>query len=113
MAQEQQPGKAKETECLDCITQEEELFSFEEGEDISATAETEVAEYVKSGATGIDTVNRFSVIKEIALKHNAATPSSERLFSLRNFILSPKWNKLSDHKFEKLLLLRYNHWFED
>ena len=95
---------------------EDELFSFAENEeDTYSTAEAEVAEYLKSGATGIDTLNPFPMIKNLCLKLNAATPSSapvERLFILGNLILSPKRNRLSDHKFEKLLLLRYNHWFE-
>uniref|UniRef100_I3J886 BED-type domain-containing protein n=1 Tax=Oreochromis niloticus TaxID=8128 RepID=I3J886_ORENI len=77
----QHPGSSKE----------DEFFSFEENEDIYATAEGEVAEYLKSGATGAPV---------------------ERLFSLGNLILTPKRNKLSDHKFEKLLLLRYNCWFD-
>uniref|UniRef100_A0A3P9CKZ2 HAT C-terminal dimerisation domain-containing protein n=1 Tax=Maylandia zebra TaxID=106582 RepID=A0A3P9CKZ2_9CICH len=78
-------------------SKEDEFFSFEENEDIYATAEGEVAEYLKSG--------------KLSLKLNAATPSSapvERLVSLGNLILTPKRNKLSDQKFEKLLLLRYN-----
>lgn len=114
--QEQQPGKTNPTQCHSTgSTKEEEFFSFEEDEDTYATAEAEVADYLKSGTTGIDTLNQFPVIKKISLKHNAATPSSapvERLFSLGNLILSPKRNRLSDQKFEKLLLLRYNHWFE-
>ncbi|KAL3987880.1 SEL1 protein [Sarotherodon galilaeus] len=101
----QHPGSSKE----------DEFFSFEENEDIYATAEGEVAEYLKSGATGLDSLNHFPMIKKLSLKLNAATPSSapvERLFSLGNLILTPKRNKLSDHKFEKLLLLRYNCWFD-
>ena len=91
-------------------TKEEELFSFEENveEHTYATAETEVAEYLKSAATGIDLLNQFPIIKKISLKLNAATPSSapvERL-CLGNLILSPKRNRRSDKKFEKLLLLR-------
>uniref|UniRef100_A0A3Q4H3B9 HAT C-terminal dimerisation domain-containing protein n=1 Tax=Neolamprologus brichardi TaxID=32507 RepID=A0A3Q4H3B9_NEOBR len=100
----QHPGSSKE----------DEFFSFEENEDIYATAEGEVAEYLKSGATGLDSLNHFPMMKKLSLKLNAATPSSapvERLFSLGNLILTPKRNKLSDHKFEKLLLLRYNCWF--
>lgn len=96
-------------------SKEDEFFSFEENEDIYATAEGEVAEYLKSGATVLDSLNHFPMIKKLSLKLNAATPSSapvERLFSLGNLILTPKRNKLSDHKFEKLLLLRYNRWFD-
>uniref|UniRef100_A0A3P8NPQ8 BED-type domain-containing protein n=1 Tax=Astatotilapia calliptera TaxID=8154 RepID=A0A3P8NPQ8_ASTCA len=96
-------------------SKEDEFFSFEENEDIYATAEGEVAEYLKSGATGLDSLNHFPMIKKLSLKLNAATPSSapvERLFSLGNLILTPKRNKLTDHKFEKLLLLRYNRWFD-
>lgn len=113
--QPQQPGKTQ-TPQRPGPTKEEEFFYFEEDEeDTYATVETEVAEYLKSGVTGIDTLNQFTIIKKISLKHNAATPSSgplERLFSLGKLILSPKRNRLSDMKFEKLLLLRYNHWFE-
>uniref|UniRef100_A0A671U1X3 HAT C-terminal dimerisation domain-containing protein n=1 Tax=Sparus aurata TaxID=8175 RepID=A0A671U1X3_SPAAU len=84
-------------------------------EDAYVSVENEVADYFKSGATGMDTLNQFPTIKRVSLKYNAATLSSapvERLFSLGNLILSPKRNRLSDQKFEKLLLLRYNHWFE-
>ena len=45
-----------------------ELFSFAENEeDTYSTAEAEVAEYLKSGATGIDTLNQFPMIKKLCL----------------------------------------------
>uniref|UniRef100_A0A3B1K3A6 HAT C-terminal dimerisation domain-containing protein n=1 Tax=Astyanax mexicanus TaxID=7994 RepID=A0A3B1K3A6_ASTMX len=90
------------------------FFSFDDEDDISATAESQVADYLKSGAQGMDSLHGFPLIKRISLKHNAATPSSapvERLFSLGKLVFTPKRNRLSDLKFEKLLLLRYNHWF--
>ncbi|KAF3840272.1 hypothetical protein F7725_018989 [Dissostichus mawsoni] len=62
-----------------------------------------------------ETFSKFHTIKAICLKQSAATPSSapvERLFSLGSLVLSPKRNRLSDQRFEKLLLMRYNHWFE-
>ena len=58
----------------------------------------------------MDTLNSFPLIKYVSLKYNAATPSSapvERLFSLGKLVFTPKRNRLSDQKFEKLLLLRW------
>ena len=96
---------------------EDEFFDFEEEEaDITSTAECQVADYFRSGAQGMDTLDRFPLIKQVSLKYNAATPSSapvERLFSLGKLVFTPKRNRLSDQKFEKLLLLRYNHWFNE
>ncbi len=93
---------------------EDELFSFEDEEDTSSTAESQDTDYFKSGAQEIDSLNGFALIKKISFRYNAATPSSapvERLFSLGKLIITPKRNRLSDQKFEKLLVLRYNHWF--
>ncbi|XP_056455762.1 uncharacterized protein LOC130389804 isoform X2 [Gadus chalcogrammus] len=94
---------------------EDDLFSFEDEEDSSASVESQVADYLKSGAQGMDSLNGFPLIKNISLKYNAATPSSapvERLFSLGKLVFIPKRNRLSDKRFEMLLLLRYNLWFE-
>ena len=113
--QDEHPGETPTTQRRPS-TKEDEFFSFDESEeDAYVSVENEVADYFKSGATGMDALNQFPIIKKVSLKYNAATPSSapvERLFSLGNLILSPKRNRLSDQKFEKLLLLRYNNWFE-
>ncbi|XP_041825556.1 uncharacterized protein LOC121629822 [Melanotaenia boesemani] len=95
-------------------TTEDDFFAFDDEDDTSATAESQVADYFKSGTQGMDSLHTFPLIKKISLKYNAATPSSapvERLFSLGKLIFTPKRNRLSDLKFEKLLLLRYNQWF--
>uniref|UniRef100_A0A671TQG9 HAT C-terminal dimerisation domain-containing protein n=1 Tax=Sparus aurata TaxID=8175 RepID=A0A671TQG9_SPAAU len=91
---------------------EDEFFSFEDEEDTSASVESQVADYLKQG---MDTLDRFPLIKKISVKYNAATPSSapvERPFSLGKLVFTPKRNRLTDKRFEMLLLLRYNQWFE-
>ncbi|CAL8391543.1 unnamed protein product [Arctogadus glacialis] len=75
--EQQQPGtSATKTTRRPGSNKEDESFSFAENEDTYSTAEAEVAEYLKSGATGIDTLNQFPMIKKLSLKLNAATPSS-------------------------------------
>lgn len=93
----------------------QDFFCFEEADDTFSTVETEVMTYLRTAETWMEILKQFPTIKEIYLKKNAATPSSapvERLFSLGSLVLSPKRNKLSDQRFERLLLMRYNHWFE-
>uniref|UniRef100_A0A3Q4NB36 BED-type domain-containing protein n=1 Tax=Neolamprologus brichardi TaxID=32507 RepID=A0A3Q4NB36_NEOBR len=71
-------------------SKEDEFFSFEENEDIYATDEAEVAEYLKSEATGLDSLKHFPMIKKLSLKLNAAAPASapvERLFSLGSCLI--------------------------
>jgi len=71
-------------------------------------------QYLKSANMG--NLHDFPRILKIFLKANTATPSSapvERLFSIGSLILTPKRNRLTDQRFEKLLLLRYNHYFEN
>ena len=88
----------------------------EEDDHTTDTAESQILDYVKSTGKGMVDLNRFPLIKHLSLKYNAATPSSapvERLFSLGKLVFTPKRNRLSDQKFEKLVLLRYNHWFNE
>ncbi|KAL7857120.1 hypothetical protein SRHO_G00160190 [Serrasalmus rhombeus] len=73
--------------------------SFDDEDDNSATAESQVADYLKSGAQRMNSLHGFPLIKRISLKYYAATPSSapvERLFSLGKLVLTPKRNRLSD-----------------
>lgn len=77
--------------------------------------DTEIAEYFKSGVE-IDMLNKFPRIKTVFLRFNTPPPSSapvERLFSLGSLVLTPRRNRLSDKRFENLLLLRFNHYFEE
>ncbi|KAI4830039.1 hypothetical protein KUCAC02_001693 [Chaenocephalus aceratus] len=77
---------------------------------MSISADSEVLEYMRSGSE-LEVLNRFPRVKAVSMKYNTATPSSapaERLFSLGGIVLSPRRNRLSDKRFERLLLMRYN-----
>uniref|UniRef100_A0A8C1TVX2 HAT C-terminal dimerisation domain-containing protein n=1 Tax=Cyprinus carpio TaxID=7962 RepID=A0A8C1TVX2_CYPCA len=90
------------------------FFEFEE--EFSYTAETEVMEYLKMPGSEWEVLSRFPRIKEIAKQYNTPIPSStpvERLFSLGSIVLTPRRNGLSDKRFERLLLMRYNRYFEE
>ena len=93
---------------------ESDFFEFEaEQESYTYSIEQEVVDYLRSGYE-IESVNKFSNIRKMFLKYNAPTPSSapvERLFSLGGLVLNPKRNRLSDKRFERLVLMRYNHSF--
>ncbi|KAJ8370259.1 hypothetical protein SKAU_G00102870 [Synaphobranchus kaupii] len=92
---------------------EMDFFAFEAEPEETYSAEKEVMDYLRSGYD-LQIVDQFSNIKNIFLKYNTPTPSSapvERLFSLGGLVLTPRRNRLSDKRFEKLLLMRYNHWF--
>lgn len=92
-----------------------DFFDFGEEDDVTPyDSETEVIDYSKSGSD-MEVLNRFSTIKRLFMKYNTATPSSapvERLFSLGSLVLSPRRNRLSDKRFERLLLMRFNHFFD-
>uniref|UniRef100_A0A1A8L117 HAT C-terminal dimerisation domain-containing protein n=2 Tax=Nothobranchius pienaari TaxID=704102 RepID=A0A1A8L117_9TELE len=92
---------------------EMDFFDFEIQPRESLSAENEVTDYIRSGHE-LEILNQFPTVKKIYMKYNTPTPSSapvERLFSLGGLVLSPKRNRLSDRRFEKLLLMRYNHCF--
>lgn len=91
-----------------------DFFAFEEEEQTSYTADTEVMEYLKSPKTDMEVLRQFPRIKDISRQYNTPTPSSapvERLFSQGGIVLTPRRNRLSDRKFESILLMRYNHCF--
>lgn len=91
-----------------------DFFIFEEEDAAPPDCESEVFDYLKSGSE-IEILNNFPNIKSLSVRYNTATPSSapvERLFSLGSLVLTPRRNRLSDKRFEKLLLMRYNHLFD-
>ena len=67
-----------------------------------------------SDAKTLECFHKYPTIKKLFLKYNTTLPSSapvERLYSMGNLVLTPKHNRLTDARFEKLLLLRYNKHF--
>ncbi|ROI15913.1 Zinc finger BED domain-containing protein 4 [Anabarilius grahami] len=90
-----------------------DFFDFENQSPESFSAKNEVTDYLRSGYE-LEILNQFPNLKKMYMKYNTPTPSSapvERLFSLGGLVLSPKRNRLCDRRFEKLLLMRYNHCF--
>ncbi|TDH13474.1 hypothetical protein EPR50_G00033170 [Perca flavescens] len=92
---------------------EMDFFDFENQPTESFSAEKEITDNLRSGYE-LEILNQFPNLKKMYMKYNTPTPSSapvERLFSLGGLVLSPKRNRLCDRRFEKLLLMRYNHCF--
>lgn len=85
------------------VSMRRSFFSFDEEEEnaMSVSADLEVVEYMRSGSEW-EVLNSFSRVKAVFLKYNIATPSSA---------LTPRRNRQSDKRFERLLLMRYNHTF--
>ncbi|KAK0144052.1 putative AC9 transposase [Merluccius polli] len=111
----EEPAENKQREvATHSSASEADFFSFDEEEDATSfSADAEVLEYLRSGSE-LDVLNRFPRVRAVFMKYNTATPSSapvERLFSLGGIVLTPRRNRLSDKRFERLLLMRYNHTF--
>uniref|UniRef100_A0A3B4GZR6 HAT C-terminal dimerisation domain-containing protein n=1 Tax=Pundamilia nyererei TaxID=303518 RepID=A0A3B4GZR6_9CICH len=90
---------------------EMDFFEFQNQPTESFSAEKEVTDFLRSGYE-LEILNQFPNLKKMYMKYNSPTPSSapvERLFSLGGLVLPPKRNRMSDRRFEKLLLMRYNH----
>ena len=92
-----------------------DFYEFDSDEEPTScdTVEMEAARYLGDTKT-LGCLNKYPTIKKLFLKYNTTLPSSapvERLFSLGNLVLTAKRNKLTDARFEKLLLMRYNKHF--
>ena len=79
-----------------------DFYEFDSDEDntTQSTVESEVNDYL-SNAKRCECLNKYPTIKRVFL-------AVERLFSLGNLVLTPKRNRLTDARFEKMLLMCYN-----
>ena len=92
-----------------------DFYEFDSDEELTTrdTLELKAASFLRDAKT-LGCLHKYPTIKKLFLRYNTTLPSSapvERLFSLENLVLIPKRKRLTDKRFEKLLLMRYNKHF--
>lgn len=78
---------------------------------VESECESEVARFLSDEHTEVEILNNYPTIREIYFKFNTTLSSSgavERLFSQSLMIFTPRRNRISDEKFEKILMLKHN-----
>ena len=92
-----------------------DFYEFDPDEELTTqdTLELEAASFLRDAKT-LGCLHKYPIIKKLLLTYNTTLLSSapvERLFSLGNLVLTPKRNRLTDKRFEKLLLMHFNKHF--
>lgn len=94
------------------------FIDFEKGSEIQSNSnncgELQALQYLSDSDADIQSLHKYSIIKQICLKYNSGVPSSapvERLFSLSGLVLTPKRCNLSDKRFEQCTLIKANSKF--
>ena len=108
---------APEIQATSSCSKEDDFYDFkdDEGSSQSSCIKVEANDYLRN-AKSIECLHQYHTIKKLFRMYNTVLPSSapvERLFSLGGTVLTPRWNRLTDARFEKLLLMHYNKDFLD
>ena len=108
---------APESQATSSCSKKDDFYDFkdDEGSSQSSCIEVEANDYLRN-AKSIECLHQCPTIKKLFRMYNTVLPSSapvERLFSLGGAVLTPRRNRLTDARFEKLLLMRYNKDFLD
>ena len=95
-------------------SKKEDFYDFRSDDEGSSCIEVEANEYL-SNAKIIECLHKYPTIKTVSYVQYCLPSSApvERLFSLGGAVLTPKRNRLTDVRFEKLLLMCYNKDFLD
>ena len=96
-------------------SEKDHFYDFDSDEDLTThnAIESEINDYL-SNAKQYECLIKYPKVKNLFTEFNTTIPSSapvERLFSLGGLVLTPKRNRLTHARFEKMLLMHYNKHF--
>ena len=108
---------ATSTSALVQFATKDDLFDFDEPENSQLIAVNKITmeclRFLEEPCDeSLEVLHQFPTVKYLFRKLNATVPSSapvERLFSSGSLISTPRRNRLTDKRFEQLLLLKANN----